>query len=310
MRLKTAFAQLFGLELVFVFLWNSGFIGAEYGLPYTGPWTLLFWRYLALTGMLGLWLGVTGRWFWPGRRRVSHTALIGVLAHAVWLGCVLVALDMGVPAGIVALVTALQPLLTGALSGVVLDERTDPRQWVGLTLGFAGVVIAVSARFSQDATTPTFGYLIPFGSVVGITIASLLQRKWARQETGENLPLDTTLFYQSAATTLALLIPAWWAEGFATQWATPFISTMAWLVIAVSLGAYWTMWRLLARQEATRVASLFYLSPPVTMLMAWLAFGDALILTDVIGLAVAGAGVAMVYRIGFGWLARAAKAHE
>jgi drug/metabolite transporter (DMT)-like permease len=85
---------------------------------------------------------------------------------------------------------------------------------------------------------------------------------------------------------------------------------MAWLVIAVSLGAYWTMWRLLARQEATRVASLFYLSPPVTMLMAWLAFGDALILTDVIGLAVAGAGVAMVYRIGFGWLARAAKAHE
>jgi drug/metabolite transporter (DMT)-like permease len=73
---------------------------------------------------------------------------------------------------------------------------------------------------------------------------------------------------------------------------------MAWLIIAVSLGAYWAMWRLLHRDEATRVASLFYLSPPVTMVMAWAAFGDVLILTDVIGLVVAGAGVLLVYRIG------------
>jgi drug/metabolite transporter (DMT)-like permease len=301
MRFKTLLIQLFGLELLFVFLWNSGFIGAEYGLPYTGPWTLLFWRYLALTGLLGLWLGVTRRFHWPGGRPVGHTALVGVLAHGVWLSCVLVALDMGVPAGIVALVTALQPLLTGALSGVVLGERTDARQWVGLILGFGGVVIAVTARLSQDATTPSVGYLIPFGSVIGITVASLLQRKWAQRGTSASLPLDTTLFYQSAATAAALLIPAWLVEGFATEWAAPFLGTMAWLIIAVSLGAYWAMWRLLARQEATRVASLFYLSPPVTMLMAWLAFGDGLILTDVVGLAVAGAGVVLVYRIGMGW---------
>jgi drug/metabolite transporter (DMT)-like permease len=316
MRFKTLLAHIFGLELVFVFLWNSGFIGAEYGLPYTGgaetggPWTLLFWRYLALSALLGLWLGVTRRLHWPGRRRVSHTALIGILAHGVWLGCVLVALNMGVPAGIVALVTALQPLLTGALSGVVLGERTDLRQWLGLALGFGGVVIAVGARLSQDAATPSFGYLIPFGSVIGITIASLLQRKWARDGLRENLALDTTLFYQSAATTLAVLLPAWWLEGFATQWTAPFIGTMAWLVIAVSLGAYWAMWRLLARQEATRVASLFYLSPPVTMLMAWLAFWDPVILTDVVGLAVAGVGVMLVYRIGFGWLIRPATPPE
>ncbi|MFW6039089.1 MAG: DMT family transporter [bacterium] len=302
MHSKTLLAQIFGLELLFVFLWNSGFIGAEYGLPYTGPWTLLFWRYTGLAGLLALWLVVTGRFSWPGQRTVGRTAFVGVLAHGVWLSCVLVALDMGVPAGIVALVTALQPLLTGTLSGVVLGERTDARQWLGLILGFGGVVIAVSARLSQDATTPIIGYLIPFGSVVGITVASLMQRRWARHGIHESLPLDTALFYQSAATALALLIPAWWIEGFATQWAAPFVGTMAWLIIAVSLGAYWAMWRLLARQEATRVASLFYLSPPVTMLMAWLAFGDRLILTDVLGLAVASAGVMLVYRIDIGFL--------
>lgn len=298
MPTKTWLGKLVGLELLFVFLWNSGFIGAEYGLPFTGPFTLLFWRYLALTGLLGVWLVLIGRFSWPGHRRAGHMALVGILAHGVWLSCALLALDMGVPAGIVALVTALQPLLTGTLSGLVLGERTDARQWVGLILGFGGVVIAVGARLSLDATTPTLGYLIPFGSVVGITIASLLQRRWAREGRRDSQPLDVTLFYQSLATALALLLPAWWVEGFATEWAAPFVGTMAWLVVAVSLGAYWSMWRLLARDEATRIASLFYLSPPVTMLMAWLAFGDALILTDVLGLAVAGAGVLLVYRVG------------
>ncbi|MGM0475569.1 MAG: DMT family transporter [Pseudomonadota bacterium] len=290
--------RIFGLELVFVLLWNSGFIGAEYGLPFAGPWTLLFWRYVALAGVLGIWLAVRRRSLWPGRRAAGHTAVVGVLAHGVWLGCVLVALDMGVPAGIVALVTALQPLLTGALAGPVLGERTDLRQWIGLVLGFLGVVVAVGARLSGDAVTPALGYLIPFGSVVAITIASLMQRHWARTGTSAALPLDTTLFWQSVATALVLLPLAWGLEGFATDWTAPFLGTMAWLIVAVSLGAYWAMWRLLARDDATRVASLFYLSPPVTMLMAWLAFNDSLLSTDVLGLVVAGLGVLLVYRVG------------
>lgn len=295
-RLKSVVGGLLGLELAFVLLWNSGFIGAEYGLPYTGPWTLLLWRYAALSGLLGLWLVASGRWTWPGRRAVGHTAVVGVLAHGVWLACVLLAIDMAVPVGIIALVTALQPLLTGAFSGLVVNERTGVRQWLGLILGFCGVAIAVGARLTLDAETPALGYLLPFGSVIGITVASLLQRRWARHSARATLPLDSTLFFQSAATTVVMLVPAWWVEGFATRWTMPFVATMAWLVIAVSLGAYWTMWQLLARQEATRVASLFYLSPPVTMLMAWIAFGDTLIFTDVLGLVVAGVGVWLVYR--------------
>ena len=287
-----------GLEAVFVFLWNSGFIGAEYGLPYTGPFTLLLWRYLALSLLLGLWLVATRRFIWPGRGAVGRTALVGVLAHAVWLGCVLLAIDLDVPVGIIALVTALQPLLTGALSGLVTGEPTHVRQWLGLVLGFVGVAIAVGWRLSLDGGASVWGYLLPLGSVVGITVASLLQRRWARQRIATELPMDVTLFYQSVATALAVLPAAWLAEGFATRWTPAFMAAMAWLVVAVSLGAYWAMWRLLERQPATRVASLFYLSPPVTMVMAWLAFGDRLIVTDVVGLVVAGVGVWLVYRRG------------
>lgn len=298
--MRRFFTHLFGLELLFVLLWNSGFIGAEYGLPYAGPWTLMLWRYAILTLLLGLWLALNRQLRWPGARAVGHAAIVGVLAHGVWLTCVMLALNQGAPAGIVALVTALQPLVTGALSGPVLGERTDLRQWLGLLLGFAGVVIAIGARLSLDSPVPKSAYLLPFLSVAGITIASLLQRGWAKAGISANLPLDASLFYQGLATALALLGPAWWLEGFATDWAPPFMATLGWLILPVSFGAYWTMWRLLARQEATRVASLFYLSPPVTMLMAWAAFGDTLETTDLVGLAVAGVGVLLVYSGGLG----------
>jgi len=295
-RVTRAIAGVVGLEVVFVFLWNSGFIGAEFGLPYAGPWTLLFWRYLALSVMLAAWIAATRRPAWPGRGVVARTALVGVLAHAVWLGCVLVAIDTGVPVGIIALVTSLQPLLTGALSGLVAGERTGVRQWLGLILGFVGVAIAVGARLSIESDASVLGYFLPLVSVLGITAASLMQRRWKRKQLETRLPLDTTLLIQSVATTLALFPLAWLVEGFAASWTPPFIATMGWLIVAVSLGAYWTMWRLLETQEATRVASLFYLSPPVTMLMAWITLGDALIFTDIIGLVVAGLGVWLVYR--------------
>lgn len=287
--------RLFGLELLFVLLWNSGFIGAEYGLPFADPWTLMFWRYATVAALLGLFLGIRGQLYWPGPRPAGHAAIVGILAHGVWLTCVWLALDLGVPAGIVALVTSLQPLLTGALSGPLLGERITARNWAGLVLGFAGVVIAVGLRLSQDAATPALGYLLPFISVVGITIASLLQRHHALNPNRTWLSDELNLFYQSSATALAVLLPAALMEGFSTQWTPELIGTLAWLVVAVSLGAYWTMWRLLEHQGATRVASLFYLSPPVTMLMAWVAFGDQLLLSDLLGLVVAGTGVLLVY---------------
>jgi drug/metabolite transporter (DMT)-like permease len=280
------------MALAFVLLWNSGFIGAEYGLPYAGPFTLLFWRYLALTTVLLLYLLFRGRALWRGLPAAAHASFVGVLAHGVWLGCVLVALARGVPAGIVALVVALQPLTTGAFSGLAVGERTNRYQWLGLVMGFCGVAISIGARLESDDTASAFGYLVPFGSVVAITAASLLQRR--QETTGRTLPLDVTLYYQSLATTIAFAVPALFVERLATEWTVPFLATMAWLILAVSLGAYGLMWLLLARIDATRVASLFYFGPPVTMVMAWIAFGDVLWITDVIGLAVAAFGVLLV----------------
>ncbi|MCF8231887.1 MAG: DMT family transporter [Bacteroidales bacterium] len=283
--------QVLLLAIGFVFFWNSGFIGAEYGLPYTGPFTLLFWRYLALTLVIFMYLLARKRFRWVGWRVAAPNMLIGVLSHGVWLTCVLLALDAEVPAGIVALVVALQPLATGAFSGLVTGERTHFYQWMGLVLGFLGVGITVVYRMDFASYTSVFGYLIPLGSVIGITTASLIQRRMEINKRTSKLPVDLSLFYQSIATTLALALPAVFVENLSTQWEPEFIYTMIWLVVAVSLGAYSLMWLLIERLDATRVASFFYLGPPVTMVMAWIAFGDIVQTMDIIGLSVVFVGV-------------------
>lgn len=278
----------------FVFLWNTGFIGAEFGLPYSGPLTMLFWRYLALTAVLWPLAIVRRHLRRIPLRQTARVALVGVLSHGVWLACVLVAINQGVPAGIVALVTALQPLLTGALAGLATGETTSRRQWMGLVLGFTGVAIAVGSRLGGSTPARAVFYVLPLLSAAAITAANLIQRRAELTRSDVPMPLGLQLAIQATATTAALALPAILVESLRTDWAPVYGAALAWLVIPVSLGAYALMWRLLEKTSATRVASLFFLGPPVTMLMAWAAFGDALRLTDFAGLAVGGCGVLLV----------------
>lgn len=287
--------KTFWLITGFVILWNTGFIGAEFGLPYAGIFTFMFYRYLALTLLLLLYLYARNQLQWIGWGYARSQMLIGVLAHGVWLSCVFVALDYGVPAGIVALVVALQPLATGAFSGMVAGEPTPWKRWIGLVVGFTGVAVPVIYEVNFDNPTEVFAWLIPLGSVIAITAASLYQRKLSLEQEYPQGSVAQSLFYQSLATTIAVAGPAILSEGLSVEWNLTFISSLIWLVFGVSLGAYALMWMLIERIDATRVASLFYLGPPVTMLMAWLAFGDEVHLVDLTGLALVALGVFVTY---------------
>lgn len=279
----------------FIFLWNSGFIGAEYALPYADPLTLLCWRYALLAVFLFGYLLARKQLRWPGVRPVLVASVVGILAHGVWLGCVFYSIQFGVAAGIVALVVALQPMMTGALSGPVVGERTTPTTWFGLVIGFGGVIVAVMARIELTEKAPVFAYLLPFGSVLAITAASLIQRRLKVRGHASQLPVTLGLFYQSLATAAAALLPAVLLEGLATTWSPALAGSLLWLSLGVSLLAYASMWTLIERVDATRVASLFYFGPPVTMLMAWTTFGDQLLPTDLLGLGIIVLGVSLTH---------------
>ena len=294
MKMMTFQHSTFFLAVGFIILWNSGFIGAEYALPYTKPLALLFWRYWLLAFILFVYLVIRRRLDWPGLNAVLIAILVGVLAHGIWLVCVFYSLQYGVPPGIVALVIALQPMATGALSGLVVGERTTLGRWAGLLIGFGGVMVAVLARAELSDSGSVFAYFLPFGSVAAFTAASLIQRRLQVQRHAYRIAVDLGLFYQCLGTALAVTIPAVVLEGLTAEWTPVFVGALLWLVLGVSLMAYALMWVLIIRIDATRVASLFYFGPPVTMLMAWAAFGDRLLTTDLIGLGIIAAGAVII----------------
>jgi drug/metabolite transporter (DMT)-like permease len=195
----------------------------------------------------------------------------------------------------VALIIALQPLTTGALSGFIVGESTPRLRWLGLLVGFCGVALTIWARVDFNDGTSLFAYMLPLGAVAAMTAATLIERKLVIEKRSFTLPLRLELFYHSLASTLFLIIPATLLEGLAVQWQPRFLGGMVWLVFAVSLYAYAIMFELIKRTDATRVASLFYLGPPVTMLMAWGLFGDTIETMDILGMAIVCIGVLFTY---------------
>ncbi len=130
---------------MFLLLWSSGFIGSKLGMPYAEPMTFLTIRMAAVVVLLGAIVLIT-RPTWPDRADMWHSATIGLLVHGCYLGGVFVAIAQQMPAGLVALIVALQPVLTSTLANRLLGERVTPRQWLGLALGIVGVYFVVHAR--------------------------------------------------------------------------------------------------------------------------------------------------------------------
>lgn len=128
-----------------------------------------------------------------------------------------------VPAGVAALIVALQLLVTGALSGTVVGEHTPIHRWVGLVIGFAGVALTVSARVDFNDSHSLFFYFSPLGAVVAMTTATLIQRKMEVSKHSFILLLDLMLFYQSLASAIVLIIPAILFEGMQTQYKPEFL---------------------------------------------------------------------------------------
>ena len=290
--------HLIGLELLFVVLWSSGFIGAKYGLPYAGPFTLLFVRYVSVAVLLFIWLSYRRQLRFPSRAAITRSAIIGLLAHAIWLSAVFGAIALGVSPWIVALITALQPMATSVLSGPLLGESISPVQWWGLGIGLVGVVLLVVTKLDGAAGVSLVGYVLPFLAAASMTLATLHQRHLNRNQAGQNLSVIPSLFVQAVASAIALWPLAVLVEGLSIQWSGQLMLALAWLTIVLSIGSYGLMLKLLEYRTAARVSSLMYLSPPTTLLLGFLLFNDQIAWVDAAGLLITAIGVTLVYRGG------------
>ena len=250
------------LEALFVLTWSSGFIGVEYALPYADAFSFLFVRYLLLSMRLVLYLRLRGVGAWLGlgtRKAFLQSAVVGIFAHAVWLSAVYYAQALGVSPGPTALITALQPLVVGALAGVVLSEKNSLWQWVGLVLSFIGVVVVVSGEMSLRPDTPLLAYTLPFVSALSAAFVVLYQRGLERER---DVPVLPNLTVQCLASTFVLFPAALLFEGLRLEPTPTFFLALAWLCLVATLAAYGLLWTLLKRVNSTRASSLMYLTHP------------------------------------------------
>lgn len=225
---------------------------------------------------------------------LGHQAVTGTLVHAVYLGGVFWAIKHGLPAGVTALIVGLQPLLTAVSVGPLLGERVSGRQWLGLLLGLGGVTMVVGEKLGLGASAGLAGVepIALSGAILallGITAGTLYQKRFGG---GTDLRAATFIQYMAAAVVMgaaALLL-----ETGEIQWTGEFIFALGWLTLVLSLGAISLLMTLIRLGEAARVASLFYLVPPVTAVTAWALFGETLGPLALAGMAVAVMGVALV----------------
>ena len=275
---------------LFVFLWSTGFIGSRLGAPFAEPLTFLSWRYVvAVTLMLAA--ALLTRAAWPSSPiAAGHAAVAGLLVHGAYLSGVFCAVARGMPLATVSLIVGMQPVLTAMAAGPLLGERLTGRQWTGIALGFGGVVLVVSGKWSGVSVDPAAYAWIVF-ALAGITAGTLYQKRFCGA-----VPLLTGGVIQYSAAGIVTVAAAWATETMAVQWTPRFVFALGWLVLVLSTGAIGLLYTMIRHGEASRVASLFFLTPPVTAVMAFVLFGESLPAIALGGLLVSAAGVALVTR--------------
>lgn len=278
---------VFAAPALFVVLWSSGFVGTKFGLPYAEPMTFLSLRMIAVVAVLALLVLVTHP-PWPRRAGILHNVVAGLLMQGLYLGGVFASIYHGLPAGLAALVVALQPVLTSTLANRWLGEKVALHQWVGLLFGLAGVFLVVQGKAAGGGTS-LLGWAAIFIALIGITIGTLYQKRFAG---GVDWRYGLLIQYGTAGVLFASA--AYLFETRTVRWTPEFIFTLGWLVFVLSLGAIWLLYFMIRRSAATRVVSLFYLTPPVTALMAWGLFDERLQPLALLGMAICVAGVFLV----------------
>ncbi|MGH6726566.1 MAG: DMT family transporter [Pseudolabrys sp.] len=275
--------------LLFVLLWSTGFIGARYGLPYIEPMTFLAVRMIFVVLILA-GIALIARARWPRGVEIGHSMVAGSLVHGAYLGGVFTAISHGVPAGISALIPGLQPILTSTIANRFMGERVTRLQWFGLALGLIGVALVLHDR-NVTGSGSWLGWSGSLLSLLGITFGTLYQKRFCGR-----IDWRTGNLVQYVAAGAWFWLGAFGFETRKIHWNGELIFAMAWLVLVLSIGAVTLMYWLIRRSAATGFASLFYLVPAVTALLAYLLFGEKLDALSIAGMVICAGGVFLVSR--------------
>jgi drug/metabolite transporter (DMT)-like permease len=274
---------------LFVLLWSTGFVGAKYGLPYADPFVFLSVRILLAAALLFALAKLMKIPIRIGSTAVVRSGLIGFFLHACYLGGVFYSIAQGLPAGVAAVVTSLQPVLVSVLAVKVLGEKLRTGQMIGLLTGLIGVILVLGP--SIDTKIPTPAIVAILVALMGSTTATLLQKKM-----GADIPLISGTAYQYLFSGCVLGVIAIATQETSITWNLRFTASFVWLVLVLSVGAILLLLWLLNTGSAASVSSLFYLVPPATAIEAFFLFGEKVNTQGFLGIGITALGVWLVMR--------------
>jgi drug/metabolite transporter (DMT)-like permease len=278
------------LEALMVVSWSSGFVGMRFSVDYAPVFLVVFWRCIVIAVCL---LPFAFREIRRAPRDVLiRQGMIGLLAMAAYLAGVSKGIELGVPAGLSALIADLLPVGTAVLSACVMRVRPGVKVWLGLGIGCAGVLM-VTHDALHIGRAPWWAYGLPFAGMLALAVATLWQ-----QASSERFSLSavSAMWLQSCVSAGVFAVLQGWHGGLMPVASVPFAVSVVWSAGLSTIGGYGLYWLCLRLSSPTRVSSVLFLSPSVTLLWAWFMFGEPLSWGILAGAAVSGVGVLMVIR--------------
>ena len=274
---------------VFVVLWSSAFITTKPLIDNSDPFSALAFRFLIVTIGFFLFSLYSKKKIFISKKNFIESFLSGILFHGLYLCGVFFSISKGMPTGIAALIVTLQPILTNALSGPILNEKVTIKQWVGVLLGFSGAALVLGLDIGSSI--PMVGLVATIIALIAITSSTIWQKKLSN-----NLPLSVSNMYQAlGGVTFHIIIIVFFAKPY-INFSQTFIIAMSHQIFLVSFGAFTILMYLIKNNSASKTVSIFFLIPATSAFMAWLFLNESLTNLDLLGFLITTIGVYIATR--------------
>jgi len=274
---------------IFILLWSSAFITTKPIVDNSDPFSALAFRFFFVALGFYVFSIYTKQKLIVNQKNLIESVLSGVLFHGFYLGGVFYSISIGMPTGIAALIVTLQPVLTNALSGPILGEKVNKKQWTGVLLGFLGAVLVLGLDVGSNI--PILGLIATIIALVSITTSTIWQKKLSN-----NLPLSVNNFYQAVGGCLFHILAILLISKPYISFTDTFLIAMSHQIFLVSFGAFTILMFLIKNNSASKTVSIFFLIPATSAFMAWLFLNETLTTLDIVGFVITTIGVYIATR--------------
>ena len=274
---------------IFILLWSSAFITTKPIIDNSDPFSALAFRFSIVAIGFFIFSIYSKQKIIVDKKNFIGSFFSGVLFHGFYLGGVFYSISKGMPTGIAALIVTLQPILTNALSGPILNEKVSMKQWIGVLLGFIGATLVLGLDIGSDI--PIVGLVATIIALVAITSSTIWQKKISN-----NLPLSVSNMYQAiGGFSFHLLVIILFTKPY-IEFSQTFIIAMSHQIFLVSFGAFTILMYLIKKNSASKTVSIFFLIPATSAFMAWVFLNESLTNLDLLGFLITTIGVYIATR--------------